>query len=50
MNSLMLMHRAENPLRSDTFHNAAYALAATMNAPLLFKGGDFAATDGRACL
>jgi ribonuclease VapC len=29
---------------------AAYALAATMNAPLLFKGGDFAATDIRACL
>jgi ribonuclease VapC len=29
---------------------AAYALAATMNAPLLFKGGDFAATDVRACL
>ena len=29
---------------------AAYALAATMNAPLLFKGDDFAATDIRACL
>jgi ribonuclease VapC len=29
---------------------AAYALAATMNAPLLFKGDDFAATDVRACL
>jgi ribonuclease VapC len=28
---------------------AAYALAATMNAPLLFKGDDFAATDVRAC-
>lgn len=29
---------------------AAYALAMTMNAPLLFKGDDFAATDVRACL
>ena len=29
---------------------AAYALAATMNSPLLFKGGDFAATDVRVCL
>jgi ribonuclease VapC len=29
---------------------AAYALAATMNAPLLFKGDDFAATDVRVCL
>jgi ribonuclease VapC len=29
---------------------AAYALAATMNAPLLFKGDDFTATDVRACL
>jgi ribonuclease VapC len=29
---------------------AAYALAATMNAPLLFKVDDFAATDVRACL
>jgi ribonuclease VapC len=29
---------------------AAYALAATMNAPLLFKGGDFAATDIQAYL
>jgi ribonuclease VapC len=28
---------------------AAYALAATMNASLLFKGDDFAATDVRAC-
>jgi ribonuclease VapC len=27
---------------------AAYALAKTMNAPLLFKGDDFAATDVRA--
>ena len=27
---------------------AAYALATTMNAPLLFKGDDFAATDVRA--
>lgn len=27
---------------------AAYALAKTMNAPLLFKGNDFAATDARA--
>jgi ribonuclease VapC len=27
---------------------AAYALARTMNAPLLFKGDDFAATDARA--
>ncbi len=29
---------------------AAYALAKTMNAPLLFKGNDFAATDVRSCL
>lgn len=29
---------------------AAYALARTMNAPLLFKGGDFAATDVRSWL
>jgi ribonuclease VapC len=29
---------------------AAYALAVTMNAPLLFKGNDFTATDVRACL
>lgn len=29
---------------------AAYALAATMNAPLLFKGDDFSATGVRACL
>jgi ribonuclease VapC len=29
---------------------AAYALARTMNCPLLFKGGDFAETDVRACL
>jgi ribonuclease VapC len=29
---------------------AAYALAATMNAPLLFKGDDFTATDVNACL
>lgn len=29
---------------------AAYALAVTMNAPLLFKGDDFTATDVRACL
>jgi uncharacterized protein with PIN domain len=29
---------------------AAYALAATMNAPLLFKGDDFTTTDVRACL
>ena len=29
---------------------AAYALAKTMNAPLLFKGNDFTATDVRACL
>jgi ribonuclease VapC len=29
---------------------AAYALAATMNAPLLFKGDDFKVTDVRACL
>ncbi len=28
---------------------AAYALAVTMNAPLLFKGNDFAATDVRDC-
>jgi ribonuclease VapC len=29
---------------------AAYALAMTMNAPLLFKGDDFSATEVRACL
>jgi ribonuclease VapC len=29
---------------------AAYALARTMNMPLLFKGHDFTATDARACL
>lgn len=29
---------------------AAYALAATMNAPLLFKGDDFTATDVRVCV
>jgi ribonuclease VapC len=29
---------------------AAYALAVTMNAPLLVKGDDFAAIDVRACL
>jgi ribonuclease VapC len=29
---------------------AAYALARSMNAPLLFKGDDFAATDVTACL
>ncbi|MCI0598037.1 MAG: type II toxin-antitoxin system VapC family toxin [Beijerinckiaceae bacterium] len=29
---------------------AAYALATAMNAPLLFKGEDFTATDVRACL
>jgi ribonuclease VapC len=29
---------------------AAYALAKTMNAPLLFKGNDFTTTDVRACL
>ena len=29
---------------------AAYALAKAMNAPLLFKGNDFTATDVRACL
>ncbi len=29
---------------------AAYALAKSMNLPLLFKGNDFAATDIRACL
>ncbi len=29
---------------------AAYALAKTMNLPLLFKGNDFTATDVRACL
>jgi ribonuclease VapC len=28
---------------------AAYALAKTMNAPLLFKGNDFAQTDLRSC-
>ncbi len=29
---------------------AAYALAATKNLPLLFKGGDFAETDLQSCL
>jgi ribonuclease VapC len=29
---------------------ATYALAKAMNAPLLFKGNDFTATDVRACL
>jgi ribonuclease VapC len=29
---------------------AAYALAKTMNSPLLFKGNDFAATDVRAII
>jgi ribonuclease VapC len=29
---------------------AAYALAKTMNAPLLFKGDDFSQTDMQACL
>jgi ribonuclease VapC len=29
---------------------AAYALAKSMNAPLLFKGDDFAATDVKVCL
>ncbi len=29
---------------------AAYALAKTMNSPLLFKGNDFAATDVRAVI
>jgi ribonuclease VapC len=29
---------------------AAYVLAMTMNAPLLFKGDDFTATGVRACL
>src|SRR5207248_9068454 len=29
---------------------AAYALARTMNAPLLFKGSDFASTDIERCL
>jgi ribonuclease VapC len=29
---------------------AAYALAKTMNSPLLFKGGDFSETDLKACL
>ena len=29
---------------------AAYALAKTMNAPLLFKGDDFAQTDLQSCL
>ncbi|MGH6848090.1 MAG: hypothetical protein ACREC0_11840 [Methylocella sp.] len=28
---------------------AAYALAKTMDLPLLFKGDDFTATDVRAC-
>ncbi|MGO9682532.1 MAG: type II toxin-antitoxin system VapC family toxin [Beijerinckiaceae bacterium] len=29
---------------------AAYALAKTMNSPLLFKGNDFTETDVKACL
>lgn len=29
---------------------AAYALATTLNAPLLFKGNDFTATDVQRCL
>jgi ribonuclease VapC len=29
---------------------AAYALAKSLNAPLLFKGNDFSATDVQACL
>lgn len=29
---------------------AAYALAKTMNAPLLFKGDDFTHTDLQSCL
>ncbi len=29
---------------------AAYALAQTMNAPLLFKGDDFIHTDLKSCL
>jgi ribonuclease VapC len=29
---------------------AAYALARSLNAPLLFKGEDFAATDVKSCL
>jgi len=29
---------------------AAYALATTLNAPLLFKGNDFSATDVRPCV
>ncbi|ACK51353.1 PilT protein domain protein [Methylocella silvestris BL2] len=29
---------------------AAYALAVTMDAPLLFKGADFSATDVRTCI
>ena len=29
---------------------AAYALAKTMNSPLLFKGGDFAETDAKRCI
>src|SRR5215204_850896 len=29
---------------------AAYSLAKSLNAPLLFKGGDFAETDLRSCL
>ena len=29
---------------------AAYALARTMNCPLLFKGNDFTETDVKACL
>jgi ribonuclease VapC len=29
---------------------AAYALAKTMNSPLLFKGNDFTETDVQACL
>jgi ribonuclease VapC len=29
---------------------AAYALARTMSAPLLFKGDDFAHTDAKPCI
>ncbi len=39
-----------DPARLNLADCAAYALAVTMNAPLLFKGDDFAATDVRACL
>ncbi len=38
MNSLMLMHRVENPLRSDTFHIAVYAAHPPHN-PLGTNGG-----------